>query len=192
MISEAFTGDVYIVDFTDYASKPDAEPVDYSGVVVLSQDNGVIPSFILHDEHTYPFRVVNNEHNPAFFTRVDGSKAPQCECIIHADRSDNRKGWLLFLELKYCKAKNLYSNMLEGIRQLKLTCKYVFEEKEEFDGSLFKKYLVISTPGIEPLDPFDASYFMQDDILALKEETGALLKASNEAWIKTPAVITFG
>ena len=49
MISEAFTGDVYIADFTDYASKPDAEPVDYSGVVVLSQDNGVIPSFILHD-----------------------------------------------------------------------------------------------------------------------------------------------
>lgn len=192
MNSESFSGDVYIADFTDYANKHDSSQVGYNGVVVLAQDNGIIPSFLVHNEHCVLYRVVNNEHNSAIFTREDGTKAPQCECIIYSERHDHRKGWLVFLELKYCKPKNRYSNMLDGIGQLKLTCKYLFEEIREFDNSHFKKkYLVISTPGIEPLDPFDASYFNQDDILTLKDETGALLKASNEAWIKTSAVIDF-
>lgn len=191
MISEAFSEDVFIADFTEYQGRPDAEPVAFKGVVVLSEENGVIPSFVVHNENKFPFRVVNNEHNPAVFTRPDGTKVSQCECILYADRNDNKKGWMLFLELKYCKAKNLYSNMLEGMRQLKATCKYILEEKKEYDGSMFKKYLVISTPGVEPLDPFDASYFDPNDILTLKEETGALLKAFNNAWIKTPAVIIF-
>ena len=56
---------------------------------------------------------------------------------------------------------------------------------------MFKKYLVISTPGVEPLDPFDASYFSQDDMLTLKDDTGAVLKAKNEVLIKTPAVLEF-
>ena len=52
-------------------------------------------------------------------------------------------------------------------------------------------YLVISTPGIEPLDPFDAYYFDQDDMLKVKEETGANLKAVNEVFVKTPALVEF-
>ena len=45
------------------------------------------------------------------------------------------------------------------------------------DATLFNKmFLVVSTPGVEPLDPFDASYFDQDYILTVKEETGALVK----------------
>lgn len=191
MNSELFSVPVFIADFTGYINKPHAEPVNYKGVTILIEENGIIPSFVVHNEKGFPFRVVNNEHNPAVFTRLDGTKVPQCECILYADRNDNRKGWMIFLELKYCKPKNLYSNMLEGIGQLKSTCKYIFEEKKEFDDSLFKKYLVISTPGTEPLDPFDASYFNQDDILTVKEETGALLKASNMMWINTPAVVTF-
>lgn len=190
MISETYNQDVFIADFTDFAGKPETKP-ENKGVVIETTDNGIIPSFVLHDEHKYKFIVVNNEHNPAAFKRPDGSMAPQCECIIYADRNDNRKGWMVFLELKYCKAKNLYPNMLDGIGQLKATCNYIIKEKHEYDGSLFKKYLVISTPGVEPLDPFDASYFNQDDILNIKEETGALLRATNEVFIQTPAVLIF-
>lgn len=117
---------------------------------------------------------------------------PQCECIVYAERNDNRKGWLFFLELKYCEAKNRYDRMLEGIDQLKATCRYILEEKRELDAILFnKRYLVISTPGVEPLDPFDASYFDQDYMLSVKEEYGVLLKAANEVRIQTPAVLVF-
>lgn len=192
MISESYCEDVYITDFTNYCGKSGAGAVPGNGVVVETKENGILLSFVIHDEHGFPFVVVNNEHNPAVFKRPDGTSVSQCECIVYADRNDNRKGWLFFLELKYCEAKNRFSNMQDGITQLKATCNYIFKEKHELDADLFnKKYLVISTPGVEPLDPFDASYFNQDDILALKEETGALLKAGNESFIQTPAVILF-
>ena len=191
MISEVYSETIYIADFTELANNEGKDNVPYSGVVVSTQENGIIPSFVLTDANSFPFVVVNNEKNPALFTRADGSTVSQCECIMYAERHDNRKGWMIFLELKYCEAKNIYQNMLDGIPQLKATCKYVMDEKGVFDATLFKKYLVISTPGVSPLDPFDASYFDQDYMLTVKEETGAVLKACNTAHIQTPALLTF-
>ena len=81
--------------------------------------------------------------------------------------------------------------MLEGISQLKATCGYILKEKILFDASLYKVYLVISTPGVTPMDPFDASYFDQDYMLTVKEDCGAVLKASNMVTIQTPAVVKF-
>ena len=192
MISEAYSETVYVADFTDYVSKNGKDAAPCSGVLVGTQENGIIPSFVLTDNHSYPFVVVNNEKNGTLYSKEDGTKVSQCECIIYADRHDNRKGWMIFLELKYCEEKNLYGNMLDGIGQLKATCKYIMEEKEVFDTKLFKKYLVISSPGVTPLDPFDAFYFDQDFMLLLKSETGGgILKATNVAHIQTPAVIDF-
>ncbi|MCR4920287.1 MAG: hypothetical protein K5945_01070 [Bacteroidaceae bacterium] len=192
MISEAFDGDVYIMDFTEYNNTLGVEPAPFNGVMVSTAESGIVASFVMKNPNRVQFMVVNNEKNPAVFTREDGTMVSNCECIVHADRHDNRKGWMLFLELKYCKARNLYQNMLVGIRQLKDTCNYILKEKKVFDESHYKKYLVISTPGVEPLDPFDASYFVQEDILSIKEETGALLRAVNKAQVQTPAVIKFG
>ena len=192
MINEAYSKTVYVADFTDYVSKNGKEAAPCPGVLIGTQENGIIPSFVLTDDNSYPFLVVNNEKNGALYTKDDGTKVPQCECIIYAERHDNRKGWMIFLELKYCEVKNLYGNMLDGISQLKTTCKYIMEEKEVFDTKLFKKYLVVSTPGTAPLDPFDAFYFDQEFMLAVKKESGGgILKASNMARIQSPAVIDF-
>lgn len=192
MISKVFSGDVFIADFNNFVGKPGYESVPFRGVVVAPEDNGIIPSFIIHNFNRYPFSVVNNEHNPASFKRPDGSMVSQCECIVYAERNDNRKGWMFFLELKYCEAKNRYARMQEGVAQLISTCNYIFREKRVFEADLFnKKYLVISTPGVEPLNPFDAFEFDQDFVLKVKKETGALLKAANKVLIKTPAVLDF-
>lgn len=192
MISECYSQDVYIADFTNFVGKFSYDKLPCQGVMVSLQENGIIPSFVIRDEHSFPLRVINNEHNPAVFKREDGSSVSQCECIVYADRNDNRKGWLFFLELKYCEAKNRYNRMLEGIGQLKATSNYIFKEKQVLDGTLFsKRYLVVSTPGVEPLDPFDASYFDQEYMLSVKEETGALLKAVNEVSVQTPALLSF-
>lgn len=192
MISEAYSETVYVADFTDYVSKNGLAAAPCSGVLVGKQENGIIPSFVLTDDNSHPFIVVNNEKNGYLYTRDDGTKVPQCECLIYADRHDNRKGWMIFLELKYCMEKNLYDNMLDGIGQLKDTCKYIMEEKVVFDTKMFKKYLVISTPGTAPLDPFDAFYFDQDFMLLVKSESGGgIIKATNVAHIQTPAVIDF-
>ena len=192
MISEGYSQDVYIADFTNFVGKPGSDNLPCQGVMVGIQENGIIPSFVIRDEHSFPFRVINNEHNPAVFEREDGSPVSQCECIVYAERNDNRKGWIFFLELKYCETKNRFDRMLEGIGQLKTTCNYILKEKHELDTTLFnKKYLVVSTPGVEPLDPFDASYFDQEYMLTVKEETGAVLKAVNEVSILTPALLSF-
>lgn len=189
MISEKFSTDVYIADFTDYNNSPNALDVGYKGVTVGFVENGVIPSFVLTDTNAYPFFVVNNEKNPALFKREDGSMVQQCECIIYAERNDNRKAWMLFLELKYCEAKNRYNRMLEGIGQLRATIKHIMDDVKLFEKSQFRPYLVISTPGVEPLDPFKDFYFDQDYMLTLKEETSAILKAANEAHVMTPALV---
>ncbi len=191
MISEGYSQDVYIADFTNFVGKTGYDNLPCEGVIVGTQENGIIPSFVIRDEHSFPFSVINNEHNPAVFKREDGSPVSQCECIVYAERNDNRRGWLFFLELKYCDPKNRFDRMQEGIGQLKTTCNFILQEKQELNPDLFsKKYLVISTPGVEPLDPFDASYFGQDYMLTVKEQTGALLRAVNEVCIKTPAVLS--
>lgn len=192
MISEDYKQDVFIADFTNFVGKPGYDNLPCQGVRVGIRENGIIPSFVIRDEHAFPFSVINNEHNPAVFKREDGSPVTQCECIVYANRNDNRKGWLFFLELKYCEPKNRYDRMLEGISQLKTTCNYILKEKQELDATLFsKKYLVVSTPGVEPLDPFDASYFDQENMLTVKEETGAFLKAVNGVSILTSALLSF-
>ena len=192
MISEGYSQDVFIADFTNFVGKPGYDNLPCHGVMVRTQENGINPSYINRDEQANPFKVINNEHNPAIFKRENGNLMTQCECIVCADRNDNRKGWIFFLELKYCQATNRCVRMLEGVSQLKATCNYILKEKQVLDTTLFsKKYLVVSTPGVEPLDPFDASLFDQDFILTVKEETGALLKAVNEVHVLTPALLRF-
>ena len=53
-------------------------------------------------------------------------------------------------------------------------------------NSNYKFYFVVSTPGVEPLDPFDDTYFNQDDMLTLKEEFRAQLFLANQLSIHTP------
>jgi len=191
MISEKFNRKIYIADFTDYNNTQSNELIPFSGVVIGTIDNGILPSFELTNDNNVDLVVINNEKNKGFYKKSNGQQVSQCECIIHTDRQDNKKGWIIFVELKYCAAKNIYDNMINGISQLKATCNYVIKEKELYNPSRFKKYLVISTPGVEPLDPFDASYFDQDFILTIKEETGAFLRAANIGHVLTPAIVMF-
>lgn len=191
MNSERFCSTVYIADFTEFVKKSSIAAGGYRGVVVSAEENGIIPSFVLRNDNRHPFVFINNENNAAVFTRDDGTKVEQCECVVYADRQDNKKGWMFFLELKYCSERARYRSMLDAIHQLKVTCRYLMDERKIFGERLFKMFLVVSTPGVTPLDPFDGYYFNQDDIISLKEETGAVLVASNQARIITPALLGF-
>ena len=191
MISSIYSEDVFVTDYTQYSSEDGSLHSSLRGVVIDTEDKGIIPSFLLTDKNRYPFIAINNERNPALFRRRDGTMCSQCECIFYAHRNDNRRGWMMFLELKYCKPGNIFVNIMDGISQLKATIHFVMDEAKVFDKKRFKKYLVISTPGITPIDPFDSYYFSQDFLLTIKAETGAILVASNEAHILTPARLDF-
>ena len=181
---QTFDTDVYVVDFTEYNKSAHTTPAPAAGVFVDVVDNGIIPSFLLTDKNAHPFEVINLEQNKSMLKRADGTKVSQCECIIFALREDD-PAWMIFLELKYCGSKNRYDETLEALGQLKRTCKHVFDNAY-FSESHFKRYFVVSTPGVEPLDPFDATYFNQDDLLTLREEYNAHLYLANKLYIHTP------
>ena len=180
-----YTQDVFVADFTEYNNNHPEMPAPYAGVRIATEENGIIPSFKLTDKNEHPFMAVNFEENLAVFMREDGTKGSQCECMFYAIREAS-PAWMLFLELKYCAQKNAYNSIIEGIGQLKKTCKYLLEEKQVYESARFKRFLAVSTPNCEPLDPFDANYFNQDDMLALKEETQAMLFITNQVDIYTP------
>ena len=179
-----YNTDVYIADFTEYNNSEHTIPAPAVGVYVDINDNGIIPSFLLTDKNHHLFIAINMEENKSLLKREDGTLVSQCECILHAIREDS-PAWMIFLELKYCKAQNRYSETLEALGQLKRTCNYVIE-KSFFEMAHFKRYFVVSTPGVEPLDPFDATYFNQDEMLTLKEEYKAQLFLANQVDILTP------
>lgn len=179
-----YSTDVYIADFTEYNKSAHTIPAPVAGVYVDVDDNGIIPSFFLTNKNHHLFNAINLEENKTLLKREDGTLVSQCECILHAIREDS-PAWMIFLELKYCKAKNRYSETLEALGQLKKTCDYVVE-KSFFEKDHFKRYFVVSTPGVEPLDPFDDTYFNQDDMLTLKEEYHAQVLLTNQVDILTP------
>ena len=180
-----YTQDVFVADFTEYNNNHPETPAPYAGVLIATEENGIIPSFKLTDKNEHSFMAVNFEENPAVFMREDGTRVSQCECMFYAIREAS-PAWMLFLELKYCAPKNAYNNIIDGIGQLKKTCKYLLEEKQVYESTRFKRFLAVSTPNCEPLDPFDAYYFNQEDMLALKEETRATLFITNQVDIYTP------
>ena len=52
MISETYSEDVFIADYTNYVIKSGSESVLlYKGVVVGTKEVGIIPSFVIHNEH---------------------------------------------------------------------------------------------------------------------------------------------
>ena len=180
-----YTQDVFVADFTEYNNNHPEIPAPHTGVLIATEENGIIPSFKLTDKNKHLFMAVNFEENQAVFMREDGTKVAQCECMFYSVR-DASPAWMLFVELKYCAQKNAYNSIIEGIGQLKKTCKYLLEEKQVYESARFKRFLAVSTPNCEPLDPFDASYFNQDDMLVLKEETQATLFITNQVDIYTP------
>ena len=109
-----YTQDVFVADFTEYNNNHPETPAPHAGVLIATEENGIIPSFKLTDKNEHPFTAVNFEENPAVFMREDGTKVSQCECMFYAIREAS-PAWMLFLELKYCAPKNAYNNIIDGI-----------------------------------------------------------------------------
>ena len=73
-----YTQDVFVADFTDYNNNHPKTPAPYAGVLIATEENGIIPSFKLTDKNGYPFMAVNFEENPAVFMREDGRMYVLC------------------------------------------------------------------------------------------------------------------
>jgi len=185
MISQTYTGTVYVADYTRYCEDKQVIAPPCKGVLVSEELPPLISSFVLDNKNGISIEGVNIEHNPSLLKRADGTLMRQCEGFFYAHR-DESPAWILFFELKYCDENGVYENTLTGMNQLKKTCRYILEEKALLDNAKYKRYFVVSTPNVEPLDPFDANYFDQDDMLSFKEECHAILFLSNRVVVHTP------
>lgn len=191
MISHSYSDTVYVADYTRYNQDQHDEESPCSGVYFSTSKPPLIPSFVLENPHEHPFETVNFEENSSLLKRSDGTLRTQCEGLLYAHR-DESPAWALFLELKYCEPKAIYDNTLSAMAQLKETCKYIMEEKGLLDNEKYKRYFVVSTPNAEPLDPFDANYFDQDDMLRYKYECNAIVFFSNSVRVHTPVHLKLG
>ena len=185
MISHSFSGTVYAADYTRYNEDLHEKQSPVRGVYFSGSEPPLIPSFVLENRHGHPFEAVSFEENSTLLRRPDGTLLPQCEGMFYAYREES-PAWVLFLELKYCESKAVYDNTLSAMAQLEKTCKYVMEEKCLLDNEKYKRYFVVSTPNVDPLDPFDANYFNQDDMLTYKEKCKAIVFFSNRVCVHTP------
>lgn len=183
-IEGPFETDVFVADYTNYINNGGESSTPSSGVYISTTEPPIVKSLLVTDKNRIKFEAVNFERNGSLLKNPDGSKHSQCECMFYAQREEG-KSWILFVEMKYCEQKNLYSDTVEAISQLKETCRYLLEEKNIFEGKDLARYFVVSTPNVEPLDPFDANYFNQDDMLTLKENYNASLFLSNQVDIHT-------
>lgn len=185
MITEgAFDTDVYVADYTNYLNNGGTEETPAKGVIISTAKPPIINSLLITNKNSIKYEVVNFEHNKALLRNPDGTSHSQCECMCYALR-DSGKSWILFVEMKYCNQKGIYGETTEAITQLKKTSKYILDEHDIFGGKEFARYFLVATPDAEPLDPFDAEYFNQDDMLTLKEEYKATLFLSNQVDIHT-------
>lgn len=186
MISHSYSSPtIYVADYTHYNEKLQQFASPCAGVLIQDSLPPLIPSFLLTNKNAYPLVAVNMDENKYLLKQKDGTIHSQCECILYAQREDS-PAWMLFVELKYCEEKSVYENTIKAMSQLKKTCKYLLEKKFVFDSTHFRRYFVVSTPGVEPLDPFDANYFDQEDMLQYKEECAAILFLSNQVNVHTP------
>lgn len=185
MITEGpFETNIYVADYTNYLSNGGKEITPSKGVFITPSLPPVINSLLITNKKCIKFEAVNFEHNKALLKNPDGTNHSQCECMFYAIR-DSGKSWILFVEMKYCEQKGIYDETMGAITQLKKTSRYLLEEQDVFKDKDFTRYFLVSTPNAEPLDPFDASYFNQDDMLTLKEEYKAILFLSNQVDIHT-------
>ena len=185
MNSQTYTTNIFISDFTRYKELYPEHVIPSDGVYVSSEPNSIIPSLLIENPHGLSIKVVNIEQNKLLFKNDDGTQTTQCECICIPLRKKPRM-LMLFVELKYCLPKNIYTNVLTAIKQLKETCRYVFGVKQYFEETKYKRAFVVATPGVAPLDPFDACYFDQDDMLTLKKEYNANIFFTNHLFLQTP------
>lgn len=160
--------DCYVADFTEYTkNSPDKRGVEISRHPF---DNPkLLPKGLPKDFNYFHLKksptcnsgyiVVNIEEND-FFSK-EGEE--NCECLFES-LSDCKKPWLMFLEMKYCDAKNTDNWTNKACKQMKATYEKLEKESLLIPGSR-NVYFVYSVPR-NSNEPFGAFKTTQSEVLA--------------------------
>lgn len=116
--AKLYAADVYVADYTQawqQAHQAGLPEPAHSGVVISEEAFDDLNSFHLQNPKQVEYWGVNLESNKGIFA----SGEEDCECVFQSARY-KKKGWLLLLELKYCKDqdRNLTDNLNHAFNQV--------------------------------------------------------------------------
>ena len=176
--------DSFVVDYTN----DDDKSVAKRGVEITREDPGYEHgAFHLIDRFGVEYYAVNFEHNPAFFTGGDGKKLRNCECMFSSCYAKKKK-WVLLLEMKYSKEKNIKENAMNALDELEKT-RDLLVEKSVLNLDEYRLYFDISFPEYSHLEPFQSFLFSQEDLLDYKEKQKVNLFGYNRVLVSNGAYL---
>jgi len=171
---EQFCTDVFVADYTQVTNN--ARKLEFFSAAPTD-----IQCFHLKNKKTAPILVyaISFEKNPSIFK---GNK--NCECLLTSEAND-KKPWVLLLEMKYCLEKNIDENSEDAYIQLKRTYT-LLEAKGIIDTNYMNVYLNISIPDHSQKEPFLSFANTQSDSLTAYKEQGIQILGRNTILIATP------
>jgi len=144
------------------------------GVVIAEQPFSDISFFTLSGNRApVKYVGVNLEEHPSFIRGISN-----CECFF-ASAMPCRRPWLLMLELKYCKPRNLGSHSSKAISQMASVLRKFIAE-QVIDPDRYRIYFNYSSPVNRRRQPFTNFVHTQSEALSLLDEAHAYLFGFNE------------
>lgn len=166
-------GDCYVADYTEATASQ-------VGVVMSGQPFGDIESFLLQrGRQNVNYMAVNLEEHPAFIKGI-----PNCECFFVCTAKVDRP-WILFLELKYCKAKNLSLHASKAVSQMAAVLEKLVAERI-INPRDYRIYFDYSSPTNNSRQPFTHFQHTPADALELMDRYGAYYLGFNHLIIAGP------
>lgn len=182
-----YDGDTYVADYTEawqQAHKAGLPEPENSGVVISEQPFADIKSFHLKNDKQVGYWGVNLEKNKSLF--ASGEK--DCECVFQSAKF-KKKGWLLLLELKYCKdeERNLADNLDKAVKQVTQTY-HTLSNNGIVNPEQLRVYCNIAAPK-SGKEPFTSFLTTQDSEKRLLDNHKIHLLGYNEVLILNEAYI---
>lgn len=174
--AEQCNNDTYVVDYSELTMQE-------RGVEIMHEVPNDIHAFHLSNPNHHPYWAINLEKNPALF-RGEAN----CECMFTSIRNDHgTKKWALFVELKYCKEKNIRDNSEYAIHQLTNTQRIIRDHG--YIDEHYKIFLNISIPDHSHKEPFTSFIWTPDYIKQMQNQWGFIILGYNQVIILTPTNI---
>lgn len=165
-----------MADYTEYTASQ-------VGVVMSETPFDDIEAFHLQSgRHPVSYLAVNLEEHPSFIKHIEN-----CECFFLSTTPCDRP-WLLFLELKYCKARNIGSHAAKAIHQMACVLRKLVDENV-IDADRYRIYFNYSSPSNNRRQPFTHFMHTPADILDLIEQYDAYYLGFNHLIIAGPQFI---
>lgn len=183
-----YVGDVYVADYTQYASEhPD---LAQKGVVVSDVKPDLIGSLLFRNPNGVKVLSVNFEKNRAVFKPEGGEQVSNCECMLVSEQG-NQKRWLALAELKYCKGedRNIAGNFETALGQLRDTFLYLRDVVGLFGSDDYRYFWIVSMPEHNDKVPFSAFVLSQDELMEYKSLYNSVVISDNVIDIWTGTVI---